>query len=196
LRFYATFCRIASDCTTVTLVLPENVILLDFRVLKISRSVVNFSMARCDEQSIKIFFNFLDKNDGVAIELKHTGDKEIIPRIDGTILGVHNNINVKGIKRETLYRESFMSFITGHIILILATIITSILFGLSIYVLSEEVYFSNFLVGVAGLFVLLSMGVLFTEYSILFPLLFNVLFKRLPYPKPLDIQVDIAPHIE
>ncbi|HEV7377866.1 MAG TPA: hypothetical protein VGN95_24495, partial [Pyrinomonadaceae bacterium] len=76
---------------------PDNKLeILDVSVRKISRESINFQATKKDSSTVGISFDFLDNNDGAAIEIQHTGARSTIVEISGVILGA-----AKGVRRMT-----------------------------------------------------------------------------------------------
>jgi len=69
---------------------------LDSRIIKTTRSETDFSIHTTSQNLIEIQFEFLDRNDGVVIEVQHTGSYKTIVESRGIILGANKGIQVKG----------------------------------------------------------------------------------------------------
>jgi hypothetical protein len=78
--------------------------ILDFQVLKVTRDSINFSVSKKDDFSLTIGFEYLDHNDGVVIEIQHTGSYSTKVEIKGVILGTP-----EGVKTLTSEDDSFYS---------------------------------------------------------------------------------------
>jgi hypothetical protein len=68
--------------------------ILDVNVLKTSRDAISFKASKIDSNIIKIDFNFLDRNDGAAIEIQHTGTWRATVEPNGVILGATRGVRV------------------------------------------------------------------------------------------------------
>jgi hypothetical protein len=68
--------------------------ILDYEIIKASRSEINFSATRSGETALVLNFDFLDQNDGAVLEIQHTGSSETEIKSDGIILGVPEGFKV------------------------------------------------------------------------------------------------------
>jgi hypothetical protein len=68
--------------------------ILDFDVIKESRSEINFSVSQDSETSLIISFDFLDKYDGAVLEIQHTGSEFTELQSSGVILGVPEGLRI------------------------------------------------------------------------------------------------------
>jgi len=81
---------------------PErNIEILDVAIRKTSREAINFRVTKCDTSTVELNFDFLDHNDGAAIEIQHTGTLEATVTISGIILGASKGIEMMS-KRSSL----------------------------------------------------------------------------------------------
>lgn len=198
---------------------PSEVTILDYKVINVTRLEIDFSISNLATKEelefvprlpkertpvkianrLDICFEFLDKNDGVVIEVKHTGSPEVKLEIEGTILSVPKGIECKEIKQEILYRPPFntrkeLQIFGGFIILAFIPVI--IFFG--------ELFFLYGYVGhnpfqaeypIKGLFVgFLLLIVMYLLFRLGRKLFYSPFGQSLPFPKSLDTRVNIAPY--
>jgi hypothetical protein len=69
-----------------------NPTILDFAVLRMSRTAVNFQAAKQNDTSLLLTFDFLDFNDGAVLEVQHIGGPLSLPEITGVVLGAPDGI--------------------------------------------------------------------------------------------------------
>lgn len=68
--------------------------ILDVAIRKASRDAINFAAAKYDSSNVKLDFDFLDFNDGAAIEIQHTGSRSTNVTVSGVILGASKGIRM------------------------------------------------------------------------------------------------------
>lgn len=61
--------------------------ILDFAIRRVSRPAINFQVAKLDDASLRLTFDFLDFHDGAVVEVQHVGGALSIPEITGVVLG-------------------------------------------------------------------------------------------------------------
>src|SRR5213594_2522854 len=61
--------------------------ILDFAIRKVSRPAINFEVAKLNDASLRLTFDFLDFHDGAVVEVQHVGGPLSIPEITGVVLG-------------------------------------------------------------------------------------------------------------
>lgn len=71
--------------------------ILDVSIRKTSRAVINFTAVKNDTSTVRLDFDFLDKSDGAAIEIQHTGTRSTSVEVSGVILGASKG--VRGVSR-------------------------------------------------------------------------------------------------
>jgi hypothetical protein len=100
--------------TQLMVVYPaDDVRILDFKVLKVSRDLVNFSVTRCGDSIIELHFDFLDRDDGAVIAITHSGDEYVSPTIIGTVIGVPKGIPIHYLEKNPFYRISDLEYFKG-----------------------------------------------------------------------------------
>lgn len=83
--------------------------ILDFEIIRMSRSEINFSVSPIGETSLTIGFDFLDQNDGAVVEIQHTGSRETELAIEGVILGVPEGLKLIEInKKKSAFTRSVL----------------------------------------------------------------------------------------
>lgn len=189
---------------------PDDAIILDYKILKVSREEIGFSLTRCDNGSLQINFDFLDINDGAVINLKHNGADNISPIISGTIIGVPKGVEAQYLDKNILVRlpllkllkyafsmnylhdemPKFILYFVGvllgfwlGLVTALKSIKPKVFWGRDTeWFFNVDRFLSNPIVVVVFIF-LLSALTLFILY-----LIFER-SRRLPYPKSLDISI-------
>jgi hypothetical protein len=75
--------------TPITLRLPDNVRILELSALKVSRSIVGFSMVHSNApaSSATLDWKILEHNDGVLLQIVYSGNTDTRISLDGTIVG-------------------------------------------------------------------------------------------------------------
>jgi hypothetical protein len=159
--------------------------LLDFKVIKVSRDAINLVVSQCWKHTLQIDFDFLDKNDGAVIEVKHTGSIHILPSINGTILGVHEGVKVKALSQRIAKRKDTKSILIGYFVLAFGII----LFPFSVFLLWNE------MISTSRIYMILIIISIFATISLIIPTTLGFISQNnLPYPKSLDIDLDIKPY--
>ena len=83
--------------------------ILDYEIIKTSRSEINFSVSRSGDVSLTIDFDFLDQNDGAVLEIQHTGSRETELVIEGVILGVPEGLKlIEKNKKKTIFMRAII----------------------------------------------------------------------------------------
>ena len=80
--------------------------ILDFEIIKVSRPEINFSASRISDTALSVSFDFLDQDDGVVLEVQHTGSAETELESEGVILGVPEGLKIikTNLKKSTFVR--------------------------------------------------------------------------------------------
>lgn len=68
--------------------------ILDVSILRLTRPATNFEATKASDDGIHLAFDHLDRNDGAAIEILHTGPSPLGIRVEGSIRGT------KGIMKQ------------------------------------------------------------------------------------------------
>lgn len=69
--------------------------ILDYKVIKVSRNAIEFSITKQSEKTLDIQFDFLDRKDGVVIEIQHSGSFMTTISIEGIIQGAQEGFKIK-----------------------------------------------------------------------------------------------------
>ena len=81
------------------IIAKKGLLIYDYDIV-IQKAVNNISLLRSNENTIKLDFEFLDFNDGIVVNIYHSGKDSDDIEIKGTLIGA--NKITKGVKREFL----------------------------------------------------------------------------------------------
>lgn len=87
----------------------ENAKILSVEIVKCTRDVINFYLAK-DGEDYQVNFDYLDPTDGVLIEVLHTGNSENL-FFSGTVMGILNKIDISNKQNKTEILFKSISFI-------------------------------------------------------------------------------------
>lgn len=159
--------------------------ILDYELVLSSEKTNNFSIQRIDEHTIKIFFKYVDKKDGIIVQVIHTGYEEDI-QIDCKIKGgkpIKNTENemvsktIKNISNRMHFLEKPILIVIGIMISII--ILFSIFFLIAIFdTRLQSVLFSPVLSTQDGRTILITFAIFFGTYSLIMSILYISLIKR------------------
>ena len=159
--------------------------ILDYELVLSSEKTNNFSIQRIDEHTIKIFFKYVDKKDGIIVQVIHTGYEEDI-QIDCKIKGgkpIKNTENemvsktIKNISNRMHFLEKPILIVIGIMISII--ILFSIFFLIAIFdTRLQSVLFSPVLSTQDGRTILITFAIIFGTYSLIMSILYISLIKR------------------
>ena len=77
----------------------QKLAILDYRIIRPSRDAVNFTVSRVDDTSLALQFDFLDYQDGVVIEIQHTGSYRTTVTLEGIVLGAPEGVKIVQVER-------------------------------------------------------------------------------------------------
>lgn len=159
--------------------------ILDYELVLSSEKTNNFSIQRIDEHTIKIFFKYVDKKDGIIVQVIHTGYEEDI-QIDCKIKGgkpIKNTENemvsktIKNVSNRMHFLEKPILIVIGIMISII--ILFSIFFLIAIFdTRLQSVLFSPVLSTQDGRTILITFAIIFGTYSLIMSILYISLIKR------------------
>ena len=122
----------------LTITASDKSSVLDASIICTSEPTNNFVIEILDERTVKIFFDYIDRNDGVVIQVIHTGSEEELS-IDCKIIGGKPVRNSEKVRFENPFLqkiviEKFLKvFSVSLIILSILILITAIVFTTSIF---------------------------------------------------------------
>lgn len=126
------------DSKELTISVSDNCKILDTDLIYCSEETNKFSLKVVDESTVKLFFEYVDVNDGLVVQIIHTGSDDDI-RIDCKIKGGNQ---IKNIVNETFpkairkvmkneFFEKMTIFSIGAIIVLF--FLMSVMFAISIF---------------------------------------------------------------
>lgn len=159
--------------------------ILDYELVLSSEKTNNFSIQRIDEHTIKIFFKYVDKKDGIIVQVIHTGYEEDI-QIDCKIKGgkpIRNTDNetvsntIKNISNRIHFLEKPILILIG--IMISITILFSIFFLIAMFdTRLQSVLFSPNQSLQDCRAISITLAIVFGKYSLIMLILYISLIKR------------------
>jgi len=125
----------------VTVTFPQETNILSFHVVKTTREVTNFSVAKLPSanNALRIEFDYLDPKDGAVIEILHDGGTKY-PKITGSFMGVPSGIVDYGSVKEPLpgHMPKYMRIFLNNNVMYWAGIICG-LFMLAVALTPKEI---------------------------------------------------------
>ena len=159
--------------------------ILDYELVLSSEKTNNFSIQRIDEHTIKIFFKYVDKKDGIIVQVIHTGYEEDI-QIDCKIKGgkpIRNTDNetvsntIKNISNRIRFLEKPILILVG--IMISITILMSIVSVIAIFDINlQRLLFSPNQSLQDCRAISITLAIVFGKYSLIMLILYISLIKR------------------
>lgn len=117
--------------------------ILDYRLVKQSRNPVRAFVNKTNDTSLKIEFDFLDYQDGVVVEVQHTGGPNVYVKADGIILGNSEGVTINRVDADKYVDPSPPQKLTKGTILIMGFVLFLfwIFMGLVALYLGVSIYF-------------------------------------------------------
>ena len=159
--------------------------ILDCELVLSSEKTNNFSIEKIDEHTIKILFKYVDKKDGIIVQVIHTGYEEDI-QIDCKIKGgkpIKNTDNetvsntIKNISNRMHFLEKPILILIG--IMISITILLSIVSVIAIFDINlQRVLFSPNQSLQDCQAISITLAIVFGKYSLIMSILYISLIKK------------------
>ena len=159
--------------------------ILDYELVLSSEKTNNFSIEKIDEHTIKILFKYVDKKDGIIVQVIHTGYEEDI-QIDCKIKGgkpIRNTDNetvsntIKNISNRIHFLEKPILILVG--IMISITILFLIFFLIAIFdTRLQSVLFSPNQSLQDCRAISITLAIVFGKYSLIMSILYISLIKK------------------
>jgi len=117
--------------------------ILDVVVRRVSRQAIGFAASKCGPSGVTVTFDFMDQNDGAAIEILHTGSVHTEAGFSGIILGAPKGLKrIRGRDLPRMFLLSYPRSTYAHhapplrVRVVASILITAVLAGLAGFLLA------------------------------------------------------------